>query len=92
MNVWEIAILKSVESRGGSATTKEIYTILETGKYIQMNESHKRKTIYGGRPAYQHQVRSHLSNLLQAGDLNRISRGTYSLSKQGYNRIKYSNL
>ena len=90
MNVWENAILRSIEARDGSADTKEIYAELEGGKFITLNENDLEETIYGGRPAYQHQVRSHLTNLRQAGDLRRIKRGRYTLTAKGWRRITRS--
>lgn len=87
MNIWEIAILKSIDSRGGKADTKEIYTDMKSGDFIKLNENHLQTTIYGGRPAYQHQVRSHLSNLIEAGDIQKVSRGAYSITARGRKRI-----
>ncbi len=88
MNVWEIAILKSIDYRGGEADTQQIYTDMESGAFIALNENDLRTTKYGGRPAYQHQVRSHLSNLTQAGDIQKVSRGVYSITAKGMKRIQ----
>jgi repressor of nif and glnA expression len=88
MNVWEIAILRIIESKGGRADTQDIYKELERGSFITLSENDWRETAYGGRPAYQHQVRSHLSNLTQAGNLRRVARGTYALTEKGLKRIK----
>ncbi len=88
MNVWEIAILRSVNARGVRATNQEIYSELESGNFITLTEKDLRRTVHGDRPAYQHQVRSHLSNLTQAGDLQRASRGNYVLTKRGRRRIE----
>jgi len=90
MNVWEIAILRIIKAKGGQATTQEIYSELESGKFLTLTADDLRVTIYGGRPAYQHQVRSHLSNLRQSGDLKWVSRGKYSLTKKGRRRIQDS--
>ena len=87
LNTWELAILKSIESEGGSANTKHIYNSFESGEFIELSEEHLRATRWEGRLAYQHQVRSHLSNLVQAGDLRRIGRGVYQLTEQGRHRI-----
>jgi len=89
MNVWEIAILKSINLLGGEAGLQQIYNKL--ADFIQLTEEHLRKTKWGGRPAYQHQVRSHITNLCQAGELARISRGRYSLTKKGLRRINILN-
>jgi hypothetical protein len=87
MNTWEIAVLKSIEHKGGSASNRQIYVDIESGKFITMHPDHLRATEYGGRPAYQHQVRSHLTNLVEAGDLVRPSRGNYKLTTQGRMRL-----
>ena len=82
---WEVAILKCINTLGGKASLTEIYQ--KIGEFILLNEYHLRKTIWGGRPAYQHQIRSHLSNLCDSGDIYRISRGFYSITAKGHNRI-----
>jgi hypothetical protein len=87
LNTWELAILKSIDSDGGSANTKHIYESFESGEFIELSEEHLRATSWEGRSAYQHQIRSHLSNLVQAGDLHRIGRGVYQLTEQGRHRI-----
>ena len=87
MNVWEIGVLRGIESRSGSANTQEIYSELEGGRFIKLSDKDLRKTEYGNRPAYQHQVRSHLSNLVDTGDLKRLSRGIYLLTAKGRRRI-----
>jgi predicted transcriptional regulator len=38
-------------------------------------------------PAYVHQVRSHITNLFQSGDLKKVQRGEYCLTAKGKNRI-----
>lgn len=85
-NVWEMAILKSIESLGGEAMLQQIYRKLSD--YIEMGGNHLRETQWGGRPAYQHQVRSHISNLVQAGELVRVARAEYGLTKKGIVRLK----
>ena len=87
MNVWEKAILRSIHSRGGQADTRQIYDDMESGTFIVLTKEHLKKTEHGGRPKYQHQVRSHLSNLKQAGDVDKAERGKYSITKQGKIRI-----
>lgn len=87
MNIWETAILRSVNAVGGTATTQEIYTELQSGKFISLSKNDLRLTQWGDRPAYQHQVRSHLTNLVQSGDLARVARGTYRLTSQARSRI-----
>ena len=88
MNIWEIAILKSIYCRKGKANTQQIYTDMESRTFIALNENDLRMTKYGDRPAYQHQVRSHLSNLAQAEDIQKVARGVYSITTKGIKRIK----
>ena len=90
MNTWELAILKSIAPAGGIANSKYIYDALESGEFIQLTEEHLRATRWEGRPAHQHQVRSHLTNLVQTGDLHRIGIGVYQLTEQGQQRIDIS--
>lgn len=85
MGVWEVAILKCINSFGGEARLQQIYERLH--EFIKLTEEHLRKTEWGGRSAYQHQVRSHITNLCQAGEVRRISRGYYSLTDKGLQRI-----
>jgi restriction endonuclease Mrr len=78
---WDRAILQCINSRGGTATCQDIYAHI--GGFIVLTQSHLRATVYGGRPAYQHEVRSYLSNLVQRGALDWIKRGTYKLTPLG---------
>lgn len=86
MNAWEVALLRIIRERGGKADTQQIYADLESGKFMALRERHLRLTEHGGRPAYQHQVRSHLSNLVDVGDLTRLSRGVYEATEKGQKR------
>jgi restriction endonuclease Mrr len=85
MNEWEISILRCIEAMNGEAILQEIYS--KISEFIELTSEHLRPTIYGERPAYQHQVRSHISNLCQAGELRWISRGKYALTSAGRKRI-----
>jgi hypothetical protein len=87
MNVWELTILRIVASLAGTAGLQQIYRFLENGTFMTLTKEHLRKTQWQGRPAYQHQVRSHVSNMLQAGDLKKISKGVYTITDKGRQRI-----
>ena len=78
MPTWGMAILRCINSLGGAAHLQQIYERLPN--FIDLTEMHLRATKWGGRPAYQHQVRSHITNLCQDGELIRISRGFYALA------------
>jgi hypothetical protein len=56
-------------------------------RFIELTPEHLRETEWGGRPAYHHQVRSHVSNLCQPADLRRVSRGQYEITSRGRDRI-----
>jgi ribosomal protein S19E (S16A) len=86
MNRWEIVILTGFHSLGGQADLQGLYGFLE--KETPMPKQHLRSTQYGGRPAYQHQVRSHVSNLVQSGALRRVERGRYALTPLGRERLQ----
>ena len=86
MNVWELAVLRSVDLLGGEGDLQDIYRTLP--RFIQLTPDHLAPTKWGGRPAYQHQVRSHVANLCQAGDLARKARGRYALTPIGRQRIR----
>jgi len=77
---WDVVLLRIINSRRGRAYTHQIYADLERGLFVTLSEAHLRETVYGGRPAYQHEVRSFLSNLSKTGDLRRVSRGEYVLT------------
>jgi hypothetical protein len=85
MNVWELAILQSVNLLGGEGDLQEIYRTLP--RFIQLTPVHLAPTKWGGRPAYEHQVRSHVTNLRQAGELAWKARGRYALTTIGRQRI-----
>jgi restriction endonuclease Mrr len=81
MNVWETTILKAYQANNGSASNREIYDLIK--QFIALSPEHLRPTVYGGRPAYVHQVRSHITNLSQSGDLRQLGRGLYELTLKG---------
>lgn len=82
---WETAILKSFDHHGGYASLSQIYETIKS--FIKLTPTQLRDTVYGGRPAYQHEIRSYVSNLRQSGDLTPISRGNYRLTPKGKARI-----
>lgn len=86
MNIWETAILETINFLGDGVKLRDIYEKIHDFKKLTKDDL--RKTEWGGRPAYQHQVRSHITNLCQAGELIRASRAHYSLTKKGIKRIE----
>ena len=82
---WGFAILEAIHSLGSEASLSEVYSVLE--QHFPLTGQDQKETIYSRRPAYQHQVRNHISNLCQHGSLVRQRRGHYSLSHQGTQRF-----
>ena len=81
MKYWEEAIYKSIESLGGEADLQAIYKrLLDKGA---LTEYQQRETRWGGRPAYQHVVRSYITNMCQSGLLCRIARGRHRIIEYG---------
>ena len=72
-------------SHSGEVDLRDIYR--DIGSFIELTSEHLEATQWGGRPAYQHQVRSHITNLCQAGYLIKVSRGRYLITEKGCQRI-----
>lgn len=83
MNIWEITILKIVEVNAGTASLNHLYSVIP--QYINLTTKHKLITYKA--PAYHHQTRAHVDDLLGSGDLIRVSRGVYTITPQGRLRI-----
>jgi len=85
--MWEYSILQCIASLGGKAYLKEIYA--EIGKFVPLTKEHWKEQYRN--PAYQNQVRAHIAHLKnQKGQLIGISRGYYSLTEKGQERLKQS--
>lgn len=80
---WEYSIIQCIDSLGGKAHLQEIYKKIT--HYIDLTTEHLKESFE--RPSYQHQIRSHISNLCQSGELTRISMGCYSLTKNGREKL-----
>ena len=83
MNIWEIKILKIISANAGTASLNHIYS--ELPKYIKLTTQHK-KIIFKA-PAYHHQTRAHIDDLLDSGDIIRTRRGVYTITPKGRLRI-----
>ena len=59
---WETAILRAVKKHGGTASLQDIYSTRP--QLMPLTKSHVRPTKWGGRPAFQHAVRSYVSHLV----------------------------
>lgn len=83
MNKWEVAILKIISINEGTATLKHIYG--ELPRYISLSDKHHEITY--NAPAYHHQTRAHVDDLMDKRELSRVKRGTYSITLKGRSRI-----
>jgi restriction endonuclease Mrr len=81
------AILKIIYDNGPKVMTSQIYNAIEKGDYYRLQDHHLEKTVYGGRPAYQHEVRSYLSNMVKDGLAERLVRGVYGITESGKKAI-----
>ncbi len=79
MSNWESALFAIISARGGTASNFQIYEDLESGRFMLLEAHHLRATVHGGRPAYQHSVRSYLSKLVAQRKLISPSLGVHSL-------------
>ena len=84
MNKWEISILKIIESNAGIAPLKHVYS--ELPHYINLTNNHRNITY--NAPKYHHQTRAHVDDLMDSGDIIRISRSIYSITSQGQLRLR----
>ena len=78
---WAEAILTAIGDLGGKATLKQVYSGVP--KYRVLSREHLKETVWGGRPAFQHEVRSFVSGLVASGKLHKVSRGMYQLTEEG---------
>lgn len=83
MNRWEISILRIIESNAGSSPLSHVYA--EIPRHIDLTDRHRE--IRYKVPNYHHQTRAHIDDLMDCGDLVRISRGVYSVTSQGLQRL-----
>ncbi len=81
MRIWEDATLKSYLENGGRTSNREVYERI--GQFVHLGASHLAPTAYGGRPAYEHAVRSYIANLCQEGFLRKVQRGLHELTAKG---------
>ena len=89
---WENKILLLFHELDGMTTLKKIYELIEKRQdMFPLKPKHFEPTKWGGRPAFEHQVRSHISNLRQSGDLRWIDTGKYELTERGLKRVKFYN-
>jgi len=86
MRYWEIAILRTINSLGRNVTNKEVYDRIS--RFIDLTENDLKATRYGGRPAYVHEIRKYISDLVKSGDLIKIKTGVHSITDKGLKRIE----
>jgi len=77
---WENAILRTIEFIGGNVSNKQIYD--NVSKFKSLSRNQLRETEWGDRPAFQHTIRTYLSNLVKTKLIERVSRGVYRLTEK----------
>jgi hypothetical protein len=82
--MWEISILKCYKFFGGRCYNKDIYEKIKD--YVELKEEHLKKQY--GRPAYCNQIRKHIANLCESGDLRKIDDGYHEITEKGLNRLE----
>ena len=78
---WQYTIREILTHARGEADLKDVYRSLEDNFPLDSDDT--KETRFGDRPAYQHVVRSVMSNLKKRGDVVWVSRGRYRLTDQG---------
>jgi hypothetical protein len=82
---WQEAILMSyAQFPEGRAINQDIYRTV--GRFKALTASHMRPQ-WDGRPAFQHQVRSHISDLCDRGDLIALGVDLHQITPQGKKRV-----
>jgi hypothetical protein len=78
---WRLAVLKSYAlCPNGLASNQDIYD--KVRQFKALKASHLRPQ-WGNRPAYHNQVRSHISDLCDSGDLVPVDEGLHRLTAKG---------
>ncbi len=83
MNAWEVAILKIISANGGMASLQHVYG--ELPRHVNLTTKHLEITYKA--PAYHHQTRAHVDDLLDKEELSRAKRGVYAITSKGRSRI-----
>jgi hypothetical protein len=83
MNKWEVAILKMIAANDGTASLRHLYG--ELPSRVDLTDKHYEITYKV--PAYHHQTRAHIDDLLDKRELYRTKRGLYSITLKGRSRI-----
>lgn len=84
MNTWEVAILKIIASNDGIVSLKHVYG--ELPGHVNLTDEHYEITYYNA-PAYYHQTRAHIADLLNKGEVSRTKRGVYAITQKGWSRV-----
>lgn len=87
---WQLAILKAFDipdDANRALTNKQACRRVQDFKHL---EPHHRILQWGERPAFQNQMRSHISNLCGLGQLKMLKRGLHCITPQGRARLATS--
>lgn len=82
---WEGAILQAIDEHEGQANLQQVYKAIP--RLVNLTGEQLRETQWGGRPAYQHGIRSYVSKMRHSGELARTGVGEYQLTEEGRKRL-----
>ncbi len=77
VSFWKTCIVEGLRSLGGEADMVDIYKWVESMDWLGKKDMED--SGYGGRPGYQHALRSYASMMVKKGELVRVSRGRFRL-------------
>ena len=85
-NTWEEAVLKTLVDLGDNVELQEIYDRIKRSGYVTITLD--LEVITYKQPNYYHTVRGILSDLVEKNQVERISKGVYSITVEGLERLK----
>ncbi len=85
-NTWEEAVLKTLVDLGDNAELQEIYDRIKCSGYVTITPDLEEITY--GQTKYYHTVRGILSDLVGKNQVERPSKGVYSITAEGLDRLK----
>lgn len=85
-NTWEVAVLKTLVDLGDNAELQDIYDRIKRSGYITITPD--LEVITYKQPKYHHTVRGILDDLVDKNQVEWVSRGVYSITIEGLERLK----
>ena len=85
-NTWEEAVLKTLVDLGDNVELQEVYARIKRSGYVTITPD--LEEITHNQIKYYHTVRGILSNLVEKNQVEWISRGVYSITDEGSERLR----